>query len=65
MVGDRKEKSLMNRRHAFALALVAVLMTAAGAYADTSRDDTQAPRGLDAHRLGVSDQQPGTEIQAP
>jgi hypothetical protein len=55
----------MTRRIAFAIALVAALAMATGAYADyTGGGDTQAPRGQDSQSPRASDHS-GTDIQAP
>lgn len=55
----------MKRMSALAIALAAVLLTAAGAYADTygPRDDTQAPRGQDLTSPRSLDR--GIDVQAP
>jgi hypothetical protein len=47
--GMKGEDDIMTRRIAVAIALVAALATATGAYADyTPSGDTQAPRGQDS-----------------
>jgi hypothetical protein len=53
----------MNRMNAFALALVAALLTATAAYADgfPPRDDTQAPRGAQVQ----GDRGSNEDVQAP
>jgi hypothetical protein len=59
----RERTDVMNRKNAFALALAATLLTAAGAQAQSysPRDETQAPRGQDVQ----APRQDTEDVQAP
>jgi hypothetical protein len=62
-VKGRRKRDVMNRKNAFAIALAATLLTAAGAQAQSypPRDDTQAPRGQDVQ----APRQDNENVQAP
>ena len=63
MVEEKEKTDVMDRKNAFAIALAATVLTAAGAQAQsyTPRDDTPASRGQDVQ----APRQDSEDVQAP